>query len=144
MPRPPAFNEAEEEELEQANGGADSSVDSITAEAAKPQRVPPALVGIGWVIRCREEKARVGEDEYRVDLREQAVFQKVRLFNDRSDAGADAVLLLAISQRRKSMEPKHLFATGGELPPNGGGSVQQSIDQARRKSMQFARASLFT
>ena len=60
------------------DGAANTSVDSVAAEPAKPQRVPPALVGIGWVIRCREEKARVSEDEYRVDLREQAVFQKVR------------------------------------------------------------------
>lgn len=62
---------------EHAEGAADTSVGSAAAEPVKPQRLPPALVGIGWVIRCREEKARVSEDEYRVDLREQAVFQKV-------------------------------------------------------------------
>jgi hypothetical protein len=126
------------------DGAANTSVDSVAAEPAKPQRVPPALVGIGWVIRCREEKARVSEDEYRVDLREQAVFQKVRrrpcdlccVFRSSADLS-----LCSLLQRRKSMEPKHMFATA-ELPSSaGGGSVQQSIDQARRKSMQFARTS---
>lgn len=36
------------------------------------------LVGIGWVIRCKEEKSRVREYEYRVDPGEQSSFQKRR------------------------------------------------------------------
>ncbi|KAL7413104.1 hypothetical protein BDY24DRAFT_340990 [Mrakia frigida] len=39
---------------------------------------PIHMVGIGWVIRCKEEKKRVSEFEYKVDVAEQSSFQKVR------------------------------------------------------------------
>lgn len=81
LPPPPAFSEADEDEAltDEANTSVESAESgSARPPAIRPKRVPPALVGIGWVIRCREGKARVSEDEYRVDLGEQSMFQKVR------------------------------------------------------------------
>ena len=67
---------------------ADDSLESVADTSVVKKEI--LLVGIGWVIRCREAQARVDEEQYKVDLKEQATFQK----------------------RRKSMEVRYSFLTG--------------------------------
>jgi hypothetical protein len=50
----------------------------VGAAAAGGGAVGVHLVGIGWVIRCREEKMRVAEGDYKVDLADQSVQKRRR------------------------------------------------------------------
>lgn len=94
QPAAAALTEEDEEEAEMDDSIGNTSIDSTeSTTSSKPQKAPVALVGIGWVIRCREEKAKVGEEEYLVDLADQTVFAKVR-FPTRRPLLAPQIFLL--------------------------------------------------
>lgn len=89
-----ALTEEDEEEAEMDDSIGNTSIDSTeSTTSSKPQKAPVALVGIGWVIRCREEKVKVGEEEYLVDLADQTVFAKVRFLTRRPLLAAQILLL---------------------------------------------------
>ncbi|KAG0152155.1 hypothetical protein CROQUDRAFT_650235 [Cronartium quercuum f. sp. fusiforme G11] len=118
----------------------------------------PCLVGIGWVVRCREVLGKASETPYLIDINSTTA-PTADLGNLSTSVGPSTTA--GASNRRKSMEPKALallshgvqldrnramLSQSCESKPASGPDAQtlsqpdrvaQSIDRARRKSLQF-------
>jgi len=155
-------------------------------------RAPIHLVGIGWVIResrdllfegagtelivssaprtgCKEEKKRVSEFEYKIDVAEQSNFQKVcfsvlNILSQRTqltlphldllvpaeeeiDVGESrAALPLSFTTSCSPLLPLCFFSQPKQmramLEAPVGNSMAASVEKARRRSLLFARSSL--
>ncbi|MBW0504032.1 hypothetical protein O181_043747 [Austropuccinia psidii MF-1] len=127
-------------------------------------RPKPFLVGIGWVVRCREVLSKVNETPYAIDINSSQA--PLNLSNAGFDGGLKGVSVCGgggSGNRRKSMEPKALSLLNSGLQYNHLNNdtrhvlsrscinksttmarnidptklLEESIDRARRKSLQF-------
>lgn len=72
----------------------------------------PVVVGIAWVVECVEQRSRVDEAKFKVDLELVNVAGTNKVGSGQHCASC---LMCSISQRRRSMLPKHMSPLSNAL-----------------------------
>jgi hypothetical protein len=86
----------------------------------------PFVVGIAWVVECVEQRARVDEEGFRIDLNGVNVAGTNKVCTRAHSALIVSRWLMVLLQRRRSMLPRHIPADVHTTPSSAQSPVVPS------------------